>query len=1365
MPFAARCMPTFTALVLVMLSLPTRADVPRPQAAQEAAPPEETSELLVFLEPGTDVKQFARENGLIVKRFLKSDPNACVLAAPSAHAAKEGKKKAEADRRVRSSHPNGRSPHVRMAFVPDDPYFHRNTPASGWPGQWHLINEITPGLDARVQGAWNRDITGNGVVIGIVDDCLQTSHPDLSPNYSSADSWDFGQNDSNPSPVYASDVHGVSTAGVAAARGGNGLGVTGAAPLARLAGLRCDFSAGTTDMFVDATLYRSSGSNTQIKVKNHSYGAISTFVLTSAEETALRTSTAAGTIHCFAAGNSSDDANKWDLQNSPDAICVAALGSNGTYASYSNYGACVFVTCPSSSSNGLRITTTDRTGETYGYNGGDDSFPDSNYTSVFGGTSSASPLAAGVLALVKQVQPNLNVRFAKHLLAMTSDIVDPNDASTRSAGGWKTNAAGYHFNPNYGFGLIDADELTQRAVEFSGVTPETIYDTGTMTVGMPIPDNNSVGISRTYTVNASTPVEVVEVHLSYQIGDCTELEAWLTSPSGTRSRLLARVWPGYCKNTNWWFTSNEFWGESPNGTWTLTLIDWAGPGTATWNSFRVKTHMGALETAGPPAIITQPVAQEVPTGGTATFTVTATGQQPLSYQWQKNGTDLSDGPTISGATTPTLRILNCQSSDAGGYTCLVSNALGSVLSNTAQLDVVVMFIVESRAGGQNHDHYSEVGTCSDSTAKSLAALCTPGIGSRWAYMDRATYGINKAIYSFTPPVTGTYEVSVTWPASTNASERVEHVVTHAGGSSSILLDQDNVSNPSGANNWNLLGQYVLNAGTAYTMTQTNETYTDPGEIFRADAVRWRLVSGDCENPPTVATVTPANGYDDQVINDAVVTGTNFVSGQAIVRLARIGFTDILADDVNVTSATHLTCDFNLNGAAPGAWDVVVSTPGCVPARLTGAFNIAPAVYAIADFDFDHDVDVDDLAHFENCISGPSVPFIPPTCQPSPPPPTRGRTAGPVILNPDPLAYLEQWDTYALGTGDTNYNTIWSTVSGASRYTVTNIQSLSPSKSLRVDNNPGGLFGISNDLTSELQAVLPWATHVEATDTHALEAVMSVWMNAASTQLKYGDVFIELSMGDVHAPSTNSPTVLPVLAFGVTSGINGAVKYPWYFDGQNWVAITGATSVIEWNTFKMRVLTSNCELSQSVGSTYVATRPRAYLGGFNRISLRTVSNEGAYRVVDDVRLTGGVVVAPPCPNPPSVTSINPNAGRIGELINDAILQGSNFVAGQTAVTLVANGQPDILATDVNVTSASSLTCDFDLNGAAPGVRDVVVTTPNCAPATLAAAFNVFEDTYVDADFDRDGDVDQDDYGAFQACFSGANQPPPETCPLR
>ena len=64
---------------------------------------------------------------------------------------------------------------------------------------------------------------------------------------------------------------------------------------------------------------------------------------------------------------------------------------------------------------------------------------------------------SGILALAKEAQPNLNTRFAKHLLARTCRLIDPYDSTPM--GGWTTNGAGYHFNNNYGFGLVDADAL------------------------------------------------------------------------------------------------------------------------------------------------------------------------------------------------------------------------------------------------------------------------------------------------------------------------------------------------------------------------------------------------------------------------------------------------------------------------------------------------------------------------------------------------------------------------------------------------------------------------------------------------------------------------------------------------------------------------------------------------------------------------------------------------------------------------------------------------------------------------------------------------------------------------------------------
>ena len=72
-------------------------------------------------------------------------------------------------------------------------------------------------------------------------------------------------------------------------------------------------------------------------------------------------------------------------------------------------------------------------------------------------------------------------------------------------------------------------------------------------------------------------------------------------------------------------------------------------------------------------------------GSDACFHVKATGTEPLSYQWQKDGVNLTDGGRIKGATTAKLSITAVQKSDEGGYTCVVSNTAGTVTSKPATL--------------------------------------------------------------------------------------------------------------------------------------------------------------------------------------------------------------------------------------------------------------------------------------------------------------------------------------------------------------------------------------------------------------------------------------------------------------------------------------------------------------------------------------------------------------------------------------------------------------------------------------------------------------------------------------------------------
>ena len=74
-------------------------------------------------------------------------------------------------------------------------------------------------------------------------------------------------------------------------------------------------------------------------------------------------------------------------------------------------------------------------------------------------------------------------------------------------------------------------------------------------------------------------------------------------------------------------------------------------------------------------------------GSDASFSVTATGIAPLRYQWQKDGVDLTDGGSITGATTTILTSTGVMESDEGGYRCVVTNIAGMDTSNTAMLTV------------------------------------------------------------------------------------------------------------------------------------------------------------------------------------------------------------------------------------------------------------------------------------------------------------------------------------------------------------------------------------------------------------------------------------------------------------------------------------------------------------------------------------------------------------------------------------------------------------------------------------------------------------------------------------------------------
>ncbi len=443
-----------------------------------------------------------------------------------------------------------------------------------------------------------------GQVIGIVNVGVEHTHPDLVANYDAADSWDFGNNDPDPAPYYPNDDHGTAVAGLAAATGNNGIGVSGVAPNAAYAGLRWDQYTANDAMLAEALSYHKDA----INVYNNSWGLTGTLTapqpltslaLKSGTEGIPATGSAAavnpgrsglGSIYVFAAGNGAQDlenANYDDYGNSRYVIDVGALDSNGQAAYYSEPGACLLVSAYADD-----VTTTDRMGDN-GYNYaalGTTDYADRAYTAHFNGTSAAAPQVSGVVALMLQANPNLTWRDVPLILATTAKRNDPTDP------GWSQNGAGLWVNDKFGFGAVDAAAAVNAAKTWKNVGPELTLHGAEPNLNMAIPgDTSPDGITRTITLGDDIgSIERVEVTVNIsmaQVGHTGDLDIELVAPDGTTSQLSAyHVDPTNSGFNNWTFTTTRDIMEASGGNWSLVIKNATSTVTGTLKSWSMNVY-------------------------------------------------------------------------------------------------------------------------------------------------------------------------------------------------------------------------------------------------------------------------------------------------------------------------------------------------------------------------------------------------------------------------------------------------------------------------------------------------------------------------------------------------------------------------------------------------------------------------------------------------------------------------------------------------------------------------------------------------------------------------------------------------------
>jgi subtilisin-like proprotein convertase family protein/subtilisin family serine protease len=449
--------------------------------------------------------------------------------------------------------------------VPNDPFLAQ---------QWHLD-------EARVPGAWTSSaspgITGQGVTIGIIDDGVQHSHPDLAANYDAANSYDFNERDSNPEPgPFLGDDHGTACAGLAAAVGNNGLGVAGVAYRAKFAALRLLTFATTDEEEAEAFLFR----NSEIAIKSNSWGSGdsgSTMAGAGAlgraaiEQGAAEGRNGLGTIYLFSGGNArtrGGNANFDAFTALRETISVTAVDRSGVFAPYAEPGANHLVAGPSSGFR-LDVLTTDRRGLD-GYNSGLSFFDtqDADYTGRFGGTSAACPIVAGVVALMLEANPGLGWRDVQEILVRTARTVDAGDVD------WVTNGAGLDFNHNYGAGLVDAQAAVALARTWQNLGPNLKIEQEHAGLATAIPDGKQTGVEFTFHVpTANFRVEHVLLTTDIAHHRRGQIAITITSPDGTVSRIAEPRPRDRGAHLRWTFLSTHCWGEQAQGDWKVRVVD------------------------------------------------------------------------------------------------------------------------------------------------------------------------------------------------------------------------------------------------------------------------------------------------------------------------------------------------------------------------------------------------------------------------------------------------------------------------------------------------------------------------------------------------------------------------------------------------------------------------------------------------------------------------------------------------------------------------------------------------------------------------------------------------------------------------
>lgn len=510
--------------------------------------------------------------------------------------------------------------------------------------QWHIKNTAQTGYSDN-GGTAGADInlinynsyTGAGVLVAISDNGVEVNHEDLRANAVGSLHRDYNKSSpylGDPTPDSGGSAHGTAVTGIVQARANNGLGGRGIAPNAQFAGFKFVGAPLTTAKYIDQA-------NGIFDIYNYSYGdyscsfsGVPSSLISQLEYGVITLRSGKGAIYVKASGNeyysplsdcySNLQNNPYYLGNAaleedhsyPFYVLVGALNAKGKSAFYSTPGSPLWVSAPGGEfgTTSPAVVTTDLSGCNEGnsqssanennFEKGSSENSNCNYTSTMNGTSAASPMVTGVVALMLAENPNLSWRDVKYILASTADPVDINMGNTSHPTGnnlsghtylqgWITNAAGFKFHNWYGFGSVNAESAITMAKNYTSNWSNFSKNTysSANNLNLSIPDDISVGVQNTINVSSNKKIEAVQIEVDITHTYVGDLGIELTSPSGTKSQLMlinsGVIQEDINKSV---LLSNAFYMENAMGTWTLKIIDGANQDTGTLNNWKINIY-------------------------------------------------------------------------------------------------------------------------------------------------------------------------------------------------------------------------------------------------------------------------------------------------------------------------------------------------------------------------------------------------------------------------------------------------------------------------------------------------------------------------------------------------------------------------------------------------------------------------------------------------------------------------------------------------------------------------------------------------------------------------------------------------------